>query len=189
MPVAAAVTTVLLLIYGFTAEGFGTMVRARSFTLLDQNANSAACWTRLSYFAGITPSEGLEFPRDTLVYPILPSLRMGDLREMRRYANQRRDLHWVGSQRLVDGWLASRTPTQYLTVTSRDTDKEVAFEVREKSVAVTNRLGVNIQTLVVEGRDGQIFMGEKLADGESLELLANRASEGDGGAAYVAVGQ
>jgi hypothetical protein len=170
VPAAAAVTTVLLLIYGFTSEGFGTMVRARSFTLLDQRADSAVCWSRLSYFAGMTPSEGLEFPRDTLVYPILPSLRLGDHREMRRYANQRRELHWLGSQRLVDGWLASRTPTQYLTITSRDTDKEIAIEVREKSVTATNRLGVGVQTLVVEGHDGQIFMGEKLADGASLEL-------------------
>jgi hypothetical protein len=171
VPLAAAVTTVLLLIYGFTSEGFGTMVRARSFTLLDQRAGSAVCWSRLSYFAGMTPSEGLDFPRDTLVYPILPSLRLGDHREMRRYANQRRELHWIGSQRLVDGWLASRTPTQYLTITSRDSDKEINFEVREKSIAATNRLGADIQTLVVEGRDGKIYMGERLADGASLELL------------------
>jgi hypothetical protein len=171
VPVAAAITTVLLLIYGFTSEGFGTMVRARSFTLLDQTADSAVCWSRLSYFAGMAPSEGLEFPRDTLVYPILPSLRLGDHREMRRYANQRRELHWIGSQRLVDGWLASRTPTQYLTITSRDSEMEVDIEVQEDSLAVTNRLGVDIQTLVVEGRDGTIYMGNKLADGASLELL------------------
>jgi hypothetical protein len=171
VPVAAAVTTLLLLIYGFTSEGFGTMVRARSFTLLDQKANSVVCWSRLSYFAGMSPSEGLDFPRDTLIYPILPSLHLGDHRETRRYANQRRELHWVGSQSLVDGWLASRTPTQYLTITSRDSKKEVGIEVREKSLAVTNRLGVNIQTLVIEGYDGTIYMGEKLADSESLELV------------------
>jgi hypothetical protein len=171
VPLAAAVTTVLLLVYGFTSEGFGTMVRARSFTLLDQQADSAVCWSRLSFFAGMTPSEGLEFPRDTLVYPILPSLRMGDHREMRRYANQRRELHWAGSQQLVDGWLASRTPTQYLTITSRKSDKEIGIEVREKSIAATNRLGAHIQTLVVEGPDGTIYMGEKLADGASLELF------------------
>jgi hypothetical protein len=171
VPVAAAVTTLLLLVYGFTSEGFGTMVRARSFTLLDQKADSAVCWSRLSYFAGMTPSEGLDFPRDTLIYPILPSLRLGDQRESRRYANQRRELHWIGSQRLVDGWLASRTPTQYLTITSRDSNKEIGIEVHEESVAATNRLGVNIQTLVVEGHDGTIYMGENLAQGAARELV------------------
>ena len=177
IPVAAAVTTLLLLIYGFASEGFGTMVRARSFTLLDQKANAAVCWSRLSYFAGMAPSGGLDFPRDTLIYPILPSLRLGDYREIRRYANQRRELHWYGSQHLVDGWLASRTPTQYLTITSRDSNKELGIEVREKSLAVTNRLGVDIQTLVVEGYDGTIYMGEKLDDGASLELLPIKQAE------------
>lgn len=171
VPVASAITTVLLLIYGFTSEGFGTMVRARSFTMLDQRADSIVCWSRLSYFAGMTPSEGLDFPRDTLVYPILPSLRMGDHREMRRYANQRRELHWLGSQRLVNGWLASRTPSQYLTITSRDTGKEVAMEVEEKSITATNKLGVDIRTLVVEASDGQIYMGSELSNGQSLKLL------------------
>lgn len=172
VPAAAATTTLLLLVYGFTAEGFGTLVRARSFTYLDQTTGASASWTRLSYFAGMTPQDGLVFPRDTLVYPILPSARMGDHRELRRYANQRRELHWVGSQRLVDGWLASRTPTQYLTISSRHTDKGLTLDPGETSLAVTNRLGVAIHTLVVEDKEGRIYMGNQIAPGSSAELNA-----------------
>ncbi len=170
VPLAAAATTLLLLTYAFTSEGLGTLVRARSFTLLDQESDTAASWTRLSYFAGMAPAEGLKFPADTLVYPILPSMRMGDHREQRRIAGQRRDLVWDGQQKLTRGWLASRTPTQYLTVTSRETKKEIAFEGDEERLTAKNNLGVDVLTLVVEDHAGNVFVSEKIANGKSVEL-------------------
>ncbi|MDZ4659831.1 MAG: hypothetical protein SH868_19830 [Bythopirellula sp.] len=170
VPAAALATTLFLLIYSFTSEGFGTLVRARSFTLLDQKANSAVCWSRLSYYAGIAPSDGLEFPQDTLVYPILPSSRLSDRREMRRYAGQRREVIWDGSQQLTRGWLQSRTPTQYLTITSHDTEKQILFEPTQDKITAKNQLGVKILTLVVEDKEGKIFTGEMIDEGESLLL-------------------
>ena len=172
VPLAAVTTTLLLLLYGFSSEGFGTLVRARSFTLLDQKTQSAACWTRLSYFAGMTPSEGLDFPDDTVIYPILPSMYLTDHREFRRYAAQRRDVTWDGSQELTNGWLASRTPTQYLTIASRDTKKQIGFENSGDTLWATNRLGVNVLSLVVEDADGKFYVGENLRNSESLTLTA-----------------
>ncbi len=170
VPAAALATTMFLLIYSFTSEGFGTLVRARSFTLLDQTADSAVCWSRLSYYAGIAPADGLEFPQDALVYPILPSSRLTDRREARRYAGQRREIVWDGTQQLTRGWLQSRTPTQYLTVTSRDTKKQIQFEPSADKLTATNQLGANIQLLVVEDHDGKIFLGEQLGNGKSVAL-------------------
>jgi hypothetical protein len=170
VPVAAVTATLLLLLYGFTSDGLGTLVRARSFTMLDQRAQFASSWTRLSYFAGMSPAEGFTFPDDTVLYPILPSMYLGDQREFRRFAGQRRDLAWEDDQRLTNGWLASRTPTQYLAITSRDTPQHVEFDRQGTVMKAKNLLDANIVAIVVEDRDGNFFVGKDLKEGQQATL-------------------
>ncbi|TWU22823.1 hypothetical protein [Bythopirellula polymerisocia] len=170
VPAAAVGTILLLLVYSFVSDGFGVIVRARSFTLLDQNSRTAASWARLSYYAGIAPAEGLEVPATTVVYPILPSSRAGNRRLIRSYAQQRRVLHWNGSQKLSEGWLASRTPTQYLTISSRESQKQIEFQAVEDGLQAKNQLGVNIHTLVVVDAEGRFYLAEDLPNNESLLL-------------------
>jgi hypothetical protein len=170
VPVAAAVTTLVVLLYGFTSDGLGTLVRARSFTLLDQRTQLASSWTRLSYFAGMSPAEGLRFPDDTVLYPILPSMYLGDQREFRRFAGQRRDISWDDEQRLTNGWLASRTPTQYLSITSRDTPQRVEFNKEGARLRAKNLLEANILTIVVEDHEGNVFVGKDLKGGQEVAL-------------------
>jgi len=72
VPSGAAAVTGLLLLYAVVADGLGVRTRVRSVTCLDQRTGSAACWARLSYYAGLAPSAGLVFPADVAVIPLEP---------------------------------------------------------------------------------------------------------------------
>lgn len=170
VPVAAISMTLLVLIYGFTSDGLGTLVRARSFALLDQRTQTVASWSRLSYFAGLSPAEGFNFPDDTVMYPILPSMYLGDQREFRRFAGQRRDVAWNDGQRLTNGWLASRTPTQYLSVTSRETQQRVELAKQGSTLNAKNLLEANILTIVAQDHQGNFFVGKNLKVGQDATL-------------------
>src|SRR5262249_11813678 len=60
VPAVALLITGMLFMYAVIADGLSVRVRARSFTHIDQRAGEAACWTRLSYYAGLAPSDGLK---------------------------------------------------------------------------------------------------------------------------------
>jgi hypothetical protein len=159
VPLAAAVTTLTLFAYAILADGFATRVRARSFTTLDQRSGEAACWTWLSYYSGLAPGDGLTMPADLVLYPIQPGWASD------RDVAQSRALVWDGDQaRLTQGWLNSRTPTQYLTVRSRKTPHRLEVEQSQDRLRVRNRLGTSIKTLVVVGEDGKLYAGENIAD-------------------------
>ncbi len=175
VPTAALAATLVLFVYGILSEGTGTRVRVQSFTMLDQKGGEAVCWARLSYYAGIAPAEGLRMPTDAAIYPILPSSGGRD-----RYG-QPRELLWDNasaelSQHLSQGWLAARTPTQYLTITARPTNKQIAFELSDAGLRATNRLGVDVLTLAVQDDQGKFYLSEKIAAGESILLPASDKS-------------
>lgn len=163
VPAAAMVATLALFTYAVLADGFDTRYRARSFTKLDQRSGEAVCWSWLSYYSGLAPGDGLVIPADVAIFPILPSW-LSDT------SGETRELVWAGDEaRLKQGWLNSRTPTQYLTVRSRKSP--IALEVFDSGdkLRVKNRLGANLLTLVVISRDGKTYFGEDVvADGSRL---------------------
>lgn len=171
VPAAACATILMLVVYSFLSDGFGAQVRARSFTLLDQRSSTATCWARLSYFASIAPPSGLEYPSDTLIYPIHPASRAGNRRLIRNLVLQPRELQWSNSQELKRGWLASRTPTQYLTISSRRSPQEVVFQNVEEGLQATNHLGVDILLMAVSDLEGAVHLVENLPAGESKLLM------------------
>lgn len=169
VPVAATVTTLLLLVYGTAVDGFGIRVRARSFTLLDQLEGEAVCWSRLSYYAGLAPGEGLHLATDTAVYPIHADWGYGS------YGNQRiarkwRELIWNGTQHLSRGWLDSRTPTQYQTIAARQTTNRLQISQEDSGLKVINKLGVDVLGLVVQDHQGNLFLSQELPAGDSSNL-------------------
>ncbi|WP_145060607.1 hypothetical protein [Adhaeretor mobilis] len=174
-PIAAALVTLFLFVYGLISDGTDVRVRARSVTQLDQLAGEAASWARLSYYAGIAPRGGLVLPADTAIYPVLPFAQASRSRYTQRSLG-RRELVWDlddkgnGTQRLTEGWLASRTPTQYLGITSRSTQQRLDFKEGTTGLSVSNQLGVRILYLAVEDPQGQTYWCENLADGKSLVM-------------------
>jgi hypothetical protein len=161
VPTAAAAVTVLLVAYGLFGDGLGVRVRARSFTLLDQTAGESTTWARLSYFAGVNPSEGLTLERDTVVYPLHATGRSVS----RRWPD--REFGWTKSQqRLMTGWLPSRTTTQFLAINARASKRRLDIRPVDGGMQIDNRLGVAVTHLVVQDRDGELYWLTDLGVGE-----------------------
>ncbi|MFM9964680.1 MAG: hypothetical protein ACKV2Q_26035 [Planctomycetaceae bacterium] len=166
IPAVAIVTTVLLFGYTVVAHGFSVKARCRSLTLIDQSAKSAVTFNRLSLYAGQAPSGGMQFSRDTAVYPIW--------QEYQEFESGQLD--WTDKQTLTSGFLRSRTRTQFLTVGHR-TERgrlEVTSSGSEK-LTVANGYEWGFAPLVVTNDQGELFVGKSVAAGDSIEL--QRATE------------
>ncbi|MBN1908158.1 MAG: hypothetical protein JW818_00330 [Pirellulales bacterium] len=156
VPISAAVVVVFVFAYALLADGLGTRVRAWSLTWLDQRRGEAATWARLSYYAGLTPSDGLRFSENVAIYPIRPNA--SSRRDLRR--NERRELVWDENQHLARGWLNARTPTQYLTVRSAPTSRRLVIGPSPgltDELEVTNELGVQIDRLAIRSKEGKYY--------------------------------
>jgi len=159
VPAGALVVTVSLITYALLTDGLGVRLRARSYVDLDQRSGRAAGWARQSYYASITPSQGLKFPDDTTVFPIVaqPQPRGG------RRSNS--SLVWDDGQILRSGFLASRTATQFMV--QRATTTPAKLTVREgttpgQSPTVENKLGANVLYMLLRDRRGDYFAGSNV---------------------------
>ncbi len=169
VPAAAAVVTLTLFSYALLSDGFDTTVRVRSYTQLDQRTGEAVCWARLSYYSGLAPHGGLTMPSDIAVYPIAPGwYDAGDLSPVSAH----RELVWDGrAARLTVGWLASRTPTQFLTVRARRSPAQLELTRRGDGLKATNQLGARILYVLVVDDEGGLYAGEDVAAEAVTQLL------------------
>jgi hypothetical protein len=166
VPAGAAVVTVSLFGYALVTDGLGVRLRARSFTELDQRSGQAASWSRQSYYAAVSPSDGLVFPDDATVFPLVyqPSFVGGQSRVLGL-------LEWDGEQRLKSGYLPSRTASQF--VVQRATSTKARLVVREDSrqpPAVENQLETNVRYLLLRDRLGDYYAGSAIRAGEKATL-------------------
>jgi hypothetical protein len=166
VPLAAMLASGGLIGYAVLADGFQSRIRARSFTALDQRNHEAVCWSRLSYYTGLAPSDGLMFPDDTMVVPL----------ERNETANsfgggRSRRLAWVPQQHLSRGWLSSRTPTQYVTVRANENNRELKITpaAGKKLCTIENQLGVNIQNLFLRDAGGQFYYMRRIDAGKTVQ--------------------
>jgi hypothetical protein len=169
VPLAACAVTLLLFGYAMVADGLDVRVRARSFTHLNQRTGQAVCWSRLSYYAGLAPSGGLVFPDDVVALPL--TANDGDASVMSR----RQNIIWsTGKQEFVSGWIASRTPTQFVTVRSRTSPANLLFFAPPGRAdwQVENQLGTRVVRLLVADEHGQHYQATDLADGARMALTA-----------------
>jgi hypothetical protein len=163
VPLAAAAVTLALFSYAVFTDGFGTTVRANSFTAIDQRTGEAACWSRLSYYSGLAPRGGLTMPDDVAVYPIVPDWNM---RSVESVVNSKRDLRWTSDEaKMTRGWLRSRTPTQYLTVRARTTPLRFELTPVRDRLRAKNSLGTQVDFVVVADDADKLWLGEKLENG------------------------
>lgn len=161
IPAVAFITSLLLFGYTIIAHGFSVKARCRSLTFIDQAAQSAVTLSRLSLYAGQAPSAGMQFSRDTAVYPIWP--------ESEQFESGQID--WTNSQNLTSGWLRSRTRTQFLTVGHR-TERgrlEVTSPSADK-LTVANGFEWGFEPLVVVNEQGRLFVGKRVSAGASIDL-------------------
>ncbi|MEO8498122.1 MAG: hypothetical protein ABI614_23905, partial [Planctomycetota bacterium] len=168
VPLGAGVVTVALFTYALVSDGLGVRVRARSLTRIDQTSGRTVSWSRQSYYAGLAPSAGMTYPVDAAVYPIdhRPTGRYGQPQDLGRH------IRWGSEQRLTQGYLNSRSTSQVIVIESRETG--LGIDVDEPAGAasprVTNRLGVDIEQMVLRPSDGLWYACNKLTAGSSVQL-------------------
>ena len=176
VPLGAGVVTSALFTYALVSDGLGVRVRARSLTRIDQTDGRTVSWSRQSYYAGLAPSAGMSFPVDAAVYPLdhRPTGRYGQPKDLGRR------IRWSSEQRLAQGYLNSRSTAQVIVIESRDTS--LGIDVDEPAAGstapqVTNRLGVDIEQLLLRSSDGRLLACDKLRVGRSVQLHAIDAKE------------
>ena len=158
IPAIAFATSAALFGYAMIADGFGVQSRLRSFTLLDQHSKTAVSFNRLSLYAGIVPSAGLRFSPETAVFPVWPD----------NNTFESGSVDWTSTQHLARGWLRSRTPAQFETVSVRS--ERARIDVKPAgagAVEVANGLPWNIELLVVKDESSRMFAAQKLPAGAS----------------------
>ncbi len=161
IPAVALMTSLLLFGYTIVAHGFSVKARCRSLTFVDQAAQSAVTFGRLSLYAGQAPSAGMQFSRETAVYPVWP--------EHEEFESGQVD--WTNSQNLTSGWLRSRTRTQFLTVGHRT--ERGRLEVTSSSpdkLTVANGFEWGFEPLVVVNEQGRLFVGKSVPAGANIDL-------------------
>jgi hypothetical protein len=176
VPAGAALVTMGLIGFALISDGLGIRLRIRSFADFDQQTGRVAVWSRQSYYAAMAPSQGLVFPADTIVFPLVfqPGAAASDRSTL---------LHWDGDQQLRRGYLSARTATQFMT--SRATASAARLLVTEAPAGrasppaspgapphVENRLGTNIRYLLLCSASGDYFAAEKIADKAKTALKA-----------------
>lgn len=175
VPAGASIVTLSLILYGVVADGLGVRVRARSFTAIDQRREQAVSWSRQSYYAGVAPSRGLSFPKDTAAYPLehIPPTQW----ERRRG----RRLEWTDdAQVLASGFMGSRTSSQLMVTRACASNSRIAMEENnEKGTPprAENRLGSTLQKVLVCDAHGDLYWGEDTKENTTISLSAIKESE------------
>ncbi len=162
VPVIAFGSSILLLGYSTIAHGFSIKSRIRSVTFLDQKQNHAMSISRVAYYAGMAPSAGLQFEPTTAVYPIWPSEK----------AFESARVNWTEKQHLQNGWLRSRTRTQFLTVSQKEQRGRIELQaITSETPEVSNGLEWDIRTLYLVDSSGKKWVARNLKSGavEKLE--------------------
>lgn len=173
VPAGAGLVTAGLFTYALVTDGISVRMRARSFADLDQVTGQAAGWSRQSYYASIAPSRGLEYPEDCTVFGIGPDPINGSAE-----GSTGEVIRWDGRQKLQRGYISSRTNVQYMV--ERVTKSEAKLLVRDASPPgqppqIENRLGADIQYLLLRDRRGNYFDAADLAANAQTKLTKTSA--------------
>jgi hypothetical protein len=168
IPAIAFLTSASLFGYAMIADGFGVQSRLRSFTLLDQYSKTAVSYNRISLYAGIVPSAGLKFSPETAVFPVWPDhgcLESGSV-------------DWTETQHLARGWLRSRTPAQFETISVRP--ERARIDIRPSGPEesdVANGLEWDIDLLVIKDEAGRLHAARKVPAGGSTKAATASAAD------------
>ena len=160
IPIIAIATSLALFGYSAIAHGFHTRSRVRSVTFLDQRTNTAVSTSRVSLYSGLAPGRGLQFSRDSAVYPIWPSDRTFESGAV----------DWTDQQTMSGGWFRSRTRTQFFVSTHRSERGRLEITPEPGGLSVANGLAWDLEALIVADDDGTLFAGEGIAAGDAARL-------------------
>jgi len=166
VPLGATLVTMGLFGFALAADGLGTRLRIRSYAELDQETGRVSVLSWQSYYAGVSPSSGLQFPDDSTVFPLLanPNASSSDRSTL---------LTWDRGQILRSGYLPSRSPTQFVVARATPTRARLAVKENADDTSppqVENLLGAKMKYLVVRAASDKLYVGKEIANGAKVKL-------------------
>lgn len=168
---AALLTTCAMMSYAVVKDGISTRVRLYSYTSLDQQHDESIASThaRQSYLAAFSPSDGLVFPIDTCIYPILPSfdyITESTLEREERVSDRR------GERILSGDYMQARSTMQFLTTNVAKTDHGLEIDTADDGAiaAATNKLGVALTHIWIRDSNGILASASQVDVNQPLQL-------------------
>ncbi|HEY0874319.1 MAG TPA: hypothetical protein VGD94_12670 [Vicinamibacterales bacterium] len=158
VPLISGAFILLLGGYVLAGEGLGVYGRVVSFTMLDQARRQASTRSSASlYAAGMSPSSGLRFARDTAIFPVGTD---------GHGTRERFRLDLTEAQRFADGVIEARSPTNIDQIVTRAARERLTF-TREPdgSIGVVNGLGVTLNKLLYHTGGRHYTLVEPLVSG------------------------
>jgi len=138
-PLISMVFLVVLAGYAVFGEGIGIRGRAQSFTVLDQTTKRAATRASVSlYAAGMTPWNGLRFPKATAIFPTGADGRGSRDPEV---------IDLTETQQFSSGIARARAPSNFEEISFRPARERLNFSRSGQNVTVANGLGSNVDQL------------------------------------------
>lgn len=151
VPVISIIVTVLIVVFGFLRQGFGTEGYANSVVIVDQVSHQATAALRRRLVVGSGGPALSPRPNTTVLVPDegVP----GAVRIVQEKGNQ---------LRLSGDFLPVRTQTNHLILTSAATVRaRLEFQRQtDGTLKVTNGLGVSLRSLEVRAPDGSIYTNQ-----------------------------
>lgn len=179
-PVLALLTTTLMFSYSIVADGFGTLTRVRQLTWIDGASGDAFERSRVTLFAGISPTEGLTFDAESEIYPYPGGETAWEDIDRRVNDVRQRVIIEGGIQRWTPSFLPSRSQTQFIEnrirqqLGSLQLGSLTPFDSGGKSdnqttVDLTSTLDFELRSVVVRSADGRYWHATRLPAGETVQ--------------------
>lgn len=180
-PVLATLATLMLFGYGFVADGLGTQVRVRQITWADGVSNRAVRMTRSTYFAGFRPGNGLAFPLDAAVYPVIDTAEREADATHEPPTNNRNVTIGDQHQRFGGEFMPARRQRQFLTTRPIDDAGAIALSLSSgQPSGLRNDFHVDVFQLVARDSNGNYYTtaGPIVAGGEGTvnSITSNQAA-------------
>ena len=154
VPAISLLATVLVFAFAALTEGFGTRTRIEGITLLDEVAHEATSIGLGAVYSPLTRGDGLHFPLEADVHPILDqqerffSIRLGQ------------------DQNLRSGWVRARVPTYYEIRKPERRRERLTVRASDKGLEVVNGLGAPIEELYLTDSEGSMYHCGPIAPGQ-----------------------
>jgi hypothetical protein len=164
-PLISMVFLAVLAGYALFGEGIGIKGRAQSFTLLDQTTKRAATRASISlYAAGMTPWNGLRFPKTTAVFPTGAD---------GRGSRDPQVIDLTESQQFSSGIARARTASNFEEISFRPARERLNFSRSGENITVVNALGSDVTRLVYRSGGAVYTLAGTLRDGAQATMHAD----------------
>ena len=163
-PLISMVFLAVLAGYALFGEGIGIKGRAQSFTLLDQTTKRAATRASISlYAAGMTPWNGLRFPKTTAIFPTGADGRGSHDPEV---------IDLTESQQFSSGIVRARTASNFEEISFRPARERLNFNRSGENITVINALGSDVAQLSYRSGGVVYTLAGILRDGAQATMHA-----------------